>query len=63
MNKSKMDLKIEKINTYDQWDNKETVLIKRLLQYYLPYKIRTKITHKLFSLFVDEEESSFSKKL
>lgn len=63
MNKSKTDLKIEKIDTYDQWDNKETVLIKRLLQYYLPYKIRTKITHKLFSLFVDEEESSFSKKL
>ena len=63
MNKSADNLYLTKINTYDEWDNKETVLIKRLLQTHLPYKIRNIIINKLFSSIVDESEANFSKKL
>jgi len=61
--KSEIDLNIKKINTNDAWDNKETVLIKRLLQTFLPYEIRNKIVNRLFSLLVKEDDVSFSKKL
>lgn len=63
MNKSADHLVLQKINTYDEWDNKETVLIKRLLQTHLPLKIRNKIINKLFSIIVDESETDFSRKL
>jgi peptidoglycan/xylan/chitin deacetylase (PgdA/CDA1 family) len=63
MNKSVDNLSLEKINTYDDWDNKETVLIKRLLQTHLPLRIRNKIINKLFSIIIDESEAEFASKL
>ncbi len=44
---------IKKLNTESRFDNKNTIIIKRLLQYYLPKKIRIKINDYLFKKFVD----------
>jgi len=61
MNKDKDDLKIDKILTFDRYDDKRTTLIKRLLQTYLPHKIREKIVDNLFKLIVGFDEKNFSK--
>ena len=50
MNKSVDELRINKISTKSRYDDKNTIIIKRLLQHYLPLKIREKIINKLFKL-------------
>lgn len=56
-------IKINKINTFSRFDNKETILVKRLLQYYLPIKIRENIIQKLFENIVKKNIANFSKEL
>ena len=46
-----------------RFDTKETIFIKRILQRELPKELRGKITDKLFTKFVSENESEFSKNL
>lgn len=53
-------------NTYakkSRYDNKETVYIKKMLQYALPQKIRENIINNLFLKFVTNDEMSFAQDL
>lgn len=52
-----------KINLSSRFDNKEIILVKRLLQFYLPQKIREKITNLLFNKILDIDVKEFSKLL
>ena len=52
---------ILKINTESRYDNKTTIIIKRLLQTVLPFEIRTIICRLLLKDFLDEDENSISK--
>ena len=63
MNKSKEDLDIRRIQTNSRYDDKKTILIKKLLQAYLPLKTREKIVNKIFTLILNDNEKTFSKKL
>ena len=62
-NKDENSLKIKMIDTKSRYDNKKTILIKRLLQNHLPYKIREKIINKLFETILDFSEEDLSSKL
>ena len=57
------NLSLEKINIVSRFDKKETIMVKRLLQYYLPQNIRDKIITNLFSKFVKKNVNQFSKEL
>ena len=59
--KKPSQLNIEKINLISRYDDKETVLIKRLLQYHLPATHRGKIVNKVFEEIVNKSEKQFSK--
>ncbi len=59
----KKKINFNKINTDSRFDTKETILVKRLLQYFLPYKLRNRIINKLFKELVSKDLLSFSKKL
>ena len=61
MNKSVDELRINKISTKSKYDDKNTIIIKKLLQYYLPLKIREKILNKLFKSVIGLDEKKFSK--
>ena len=63
LKKNLNQMNIDRMNLFNRWDDKETTLIKKLLQDHLPNKIRTKILNKLFENIMNENESSFSKKL
>ena len=63
MNKSVDELRINKISTKSRHDDKNTIIIKRLLQHYLPLKIREKIINKLFKSVIGLDEKNFSKVL
>ena len=56
-------MNLNKIDTSSRFDKKETILIKRLLQHYLPKNIRDKITNDLFIKIVKKDFSQFSKEL
>ena len=56
-------LNINKINLSSRFDNKETILIKRLLQYFLPIDVRKKLNSYLFKKFSNYKLEEFSKKL
>ena len=55
------DEDIKKINLKSRYDPKETILIKRLLQFYLPEKIRKKIINLLFTKILNIKLNDFSK--
>ena len=57
------DFKIDKILLTSRFDTKETTLIKKLLQYYLPKKIRIFIVNHLFIKIFGNTEEELSKKL
>ena len=61
MNKSVDELRINKISTKSRYDDKNTIIIKKLLQHYLPLKIREKIINKLFKSVIGLDEKNFSK--
>ena len=67
-NKNKFSLKnpedyFKELGIPNRFDTKETIFIKRILQRELPKELRGKITDKLFTKFVSENESEFSKNL
>ena len=57
------DLSLSKINLKDRYNDKETMLIKNLLQYHLPEKIRKKIIDLIFIDILNVDEKKFSKSL
>lgn len=61
LNKNPHQIGIDKINLLSRYDDKKTILIKRLLQYHLPLPYRTKITDKIFKDIVNYSEEEFSK--
>lgn len=61
LNKDQQQMKIDKINLLCRYDDKKTVLIKRLLQYHLPLPCRRKIVDKIFQQIVNFSEIEFSK--
>ena len=56
-------LNLNKINTISRYDDKKTILIKRLLQNHLPLPHREKIVNKIFGDIVNVSEDEFSKQL
>lgn len=57
------DYYYKKLTCIDNYDSKEVVFIKRLLQVELKEKLRIKITDILFEKYVGLSESSFSREL
>ena len=57
------EFELKQINTKSRFDNKETILIKRLLQYFLPLKIRINLVTFLFKKFVNLNTTEVSSKL
>ena len=62
-NKNLNDFDIEQINLKSRFDDKETSLIKILLQDFLPLKIRKKILPKIFEKVCNRSENDFAKEL
>jgi peptidoglycan/xylan/chitin deacetylase (PgdA/CDA1 family) len=60
---NRLDNIISKINTANVFDNKETIIIKRLLQLHLPKNLRESIIDRLFKLYVSEPELKISKRI
>ncbi len=58
-----LNINIDEIHIDTRFDDFKTVLIKQLLQYYLPEKIRNKIIDNLFKKIIDIDEKEFSKEL
>ena len=58
-----LNIDIDEIHIDTRFDDFKTVLIKQLLQYYLPKKIRNKIINNLFNKIIDVDEKEFSKNL
>jgi peptidoglycan/xylan/chitin deacetylase (PgdA/CDA1 family) len=54
---------LKKIKLHSRYDDKTTILIKRLLQNFLPEKIRTKILTNIFNDIVDIDKLDFCKEL
>tara|TARA_B100001175_G_scaffold317437_1_gene334357 strand:- start:7239 stop:8144 length:906 start_codon:yes stop_codon:yes gene_type:complete len=63
MNKKLDQLDLSPVDLKSRFDDKETMLIKRCLQYFLPEKVRKKILNKLFYLILGKHESDFSKQI
>ena len=63
LNKTPEQIKINKINLTSRYDDKKTILIKRLLQNHIPLPFREKIVNKLFGDIVNISEKEFSEKL
>ena len=61
LNKNPQQIGIDKINLLDRYDDKKTILIKRLLQNHLPLPYRKKITDMIFKDIVNYSEEEFSK--
>lgn len=61
--KSFSSIDLQSINLKSRFDNKETILIKRLLQFALPEKIRKKIVDKIYKIIVDIPEKEVAKKI
>ena len=57
----KIDFKKLKLDNHV--NDKETMIVKNLLQFYLQKKIRKKIINILFKKFVTSDEKAFSEKL
>ena len=54
---------LSKINLKSKYDNRNIVLIKRLLQFYFPEHLRKKIINYLFAKFLNKDINEFSKEL
>ena len=61
LNKNPQQIGIEKINLLSRYDDKKTILIKRLLQHHLPLPYTKKIVDKIFKHIVNYSEEEFSK--
>lgn len=63
LNKNLEQLKLDKINLKSRYDDKKTILIKKLLQNHLPSSCREKIVNKIFKDIMNTSEEDFSKKI
>tara|TARA_B100000787_G_scaffold168700_1_gene158003 strand:- start:378 stop:1280 length:903 start_codon:yes stop_codon:yes gene_type:complete len=63
MDFDEVDLEINKIKLFCRYDDKNTEIIKRLLQNHIPQPYREKILNKLFTTILNIDEKEFSKKL
>ncbi len=63
VNKQISDFDLSKINFSSRYDNKKTILIKRLLQFYFDKSLRKKLIDYLFKLYVEINEKEFCKNL
>ncbi len=63
LNKSSDQLQLNKIDLSSRYDDKKTVLIKKLLQNYLPSSCRERIVNKIFKDIMNTTEEDFSKKI
>ena len=63
LNKNLDQLNVNKIHLNNRWDDKDTFLIKKLLQFHLTDKLRIKIIDKLFKKLINFSEKEFSKKI
>jgi hypothetical protein len=61
LNKNPNQIGIDKINLFSRYDDKKTILIKRLLQNHLPLPYRIKIIDKIFQEMLNYSEEEFSK--
>ena len=61
--KKKISIDFNKINFNNSWDDKDTILIKNLLQFYIPEPIKKKILNKIFERIVKKKIEQFSKKV
>ena len=61
LNKNPKQIGIEKINLLSRYDDKKTILIKKLLQNHLPLPYRKKIIDKVFKDILNFNEEEFSK--
>ena len=57
------DLNTKNLNLETKNDDRSTILIKRLLQHFLPQDEREFIIDELFKKIIDEDPSSFAKKI
>jgi len=57
------NLDTKSIDLESKYDDKNTTLIKKLLQYFLPQDVRTFIIDELFKKIVGEDSESFAKKI
>lgn len=53
----------DKLAIANRFDSKEVIFVKRLLQYYLPESLRTRITGRLFTEIVGVDEKVFAREL
>ncbi len=64
LNEKSLDsINLKKINTKHQYDKPETIIIKRLLQYYLKPKVRDRVSTILFEKITNKDSQKFSKEL
>ena len=61
--KSLNEIDLKSLNLNSRYDDADTVLIKKLLQYYLPPKIREILTNELFEKIIDKNLNEFPKEL
>lgn len=57
------DYYFDRLAVANRFDCKEVIFVKRLLQVELPEPVRSSIINQLFSRYVTEDESSFSREL
>ena len=57
------EMNLESINLKSRYDDKDTMLIKQLLQIFLPLKDRENIINIIFKKILNEDLESFSKKI
>jgi peptidoglycan/xylan/chitin deacetylase (PgdA/CDA1 family) len=60
--KNNLDKIIESIDSSSRYDNKETIILKKLLQTILPDKTRFKILNLLMSDFIEDSETDIANK-
>ena len=63
MNKNLDQLNLSSKDLKSRFDDKETMMIKRCLQHFLPEKVRRKILNKLFNKILGKSESDISKQI
>ena len=63
MNKYLDQLNLSSNDLKSRFDDKETMIIKRCLQHFLPEKIRKKILNKLFNKILGKKESDVSEQI
>ncbi len=62
-NRNLENFNLSKLDLRSRYDNKKTLLIKRLLQFYLDKELRKKLVNHLFDFFIGQSDKDFANKL